>query len=111
MSSIVGRFPAEWLTDVSVERPGEPDPRGYPVDAEVHTVGPCLVSQQASAEDEATRSDAAETAGYLFGPPLMDVRSTDVVIVPEGPWPSGRFEVNGEITKGPLGDRARLRRV
>jgi len=110
MTSIVERFPPEWLTDVTVVRSGGSDPKGNPLPATEHEIGPCLVSTDASTEDVSSRSDAPETTAYLFTPPGVKVLSTDRLRIPPGLWPSGDFQVSGEPSPTPLGVRVPLQR-
>lgn len=107
-------FPSSWRTPVTVERSGGRDPKGNPLPTTEHTVPDCLVSNQTSAEEALSRSDAPETSAWVYAPPGADFTSTDVVVVPESVpprlWPSGRFQVSGEPDFGPLGTRVPLRR-
>lgn len=111
--SVTSRFPAHWRCTVTVHRPGGRDPKGNPLPGTTHEVPDCLVEMQGS--DEEPRSDAPDTTAWLRGPAGADFASTDQVVVPESDpprlWPSGRFQVTGRPSFGPLGVSVPLKEV
>lgn len=108
-------FPSSWRCTVTVERPGGRDPKGNLLPGTSHEVRDCLVTTQTSEEEPQSRAEAPETSAYVYAPAGADFRSTDAVVVPESVpprlWPSGRFQVSGDVDFGPLGARVPLRRV
>lgn len=105
---IVSRFPEEWRCTVAVSRGGR-DAKGNPLPAEPHDVEDCLVGWR-STEDPVDRSDLTDDTAVLYHDGPVDIRDGDLFDVPDGPWPSGKFQTDGTVKRWPMGVEVPLRR-
>lgn len=107
---VTRQFPVEWRTPADVIR-RTTDRHGNTTEAFSHTLEDCLISTQESSEEPQSRSVSPDTSAFLYTPAGVDVLSTDIIqIPPSNYWPSGRFQVDGEPDRTPLGTRVPLRR-
>lgn len=105
--SFVTRFPAEWLTDVVVERSGGRDSRGNPLPVVSLPVTDCLVGQR-STSDPIDRSDVVSGKAILYRDKGFEFLSTDVVNVPDAHRMGGRWSVDGRPAEWPTGSEVGL---
>lgn len=100
-------YPVDWMTTVLIRRGGR-DEDGNPLPTTDHPVPGCMVGPRAT-RDPVDRSDVTETFVTLYGPPRMDVRSTDVLVVPDDHPMRGKYQVNGDPGYWPSGTEVPLR--
>lgn len=114
----LSRFPADWLTTATVTRGGR-DQAGNVTDPETFVLDPVMVGWVSTADspdwegspDEVAvlmlnRGQAAQGATEPFR-----FRPKDIVDIPDGPWPSGKWRVGGDTQAGQLGTMVQLRKV
>lgn len=103
-------YPQDWLTSVTVIRDGGKDPFGVELPDVEYTIDRCLVGF-GSSEDSAEWEDQPEDRASIFVERgQFDFQQNDLIIVPDGPWASGRWQIDGRPQTGPLGTECRLRR-
>lgn len=110
IGSLVDELPSEWKCDVQVSQIGK-DPKGNVVTTPVTVLEGVAPAWQSSSDptDFATR-DASKAAIYAGQIDTNLVRNGYVVDIPDGPWPSGRWRVDGTPNRWPLGTEILLAR-
>lgn len=64
-----------------------------------------------STDDPVDRTDLTENTAVLYhDDPSADIRDGDLIEVPVGAWPSGRFQIDGTVKPWPMGLEVPLRR-
>lgn len=106
---IVSRFPADWKCTVLVHRSGR-DAKGNPLPETTHEVTECLVGGRATT-DPVDRADIPSDTVILYADdPAADIREGDLITVPAGPRPSGKFRVDGSPVPWPLGLEVQMKK-
>lgn len=112
----MSRFPPSWLCSVRVVRGGR-DQAGNPGTGELFDVDRCLVtwptllgSEDGPAWDEQPSDRAILYVDHATDPDGTVFAERDMITVPPGPWPSGRWQVDGRPMPYPNGTVVRLRR-
>jgi hypothetical protein len=108
----VSRFPAYWLTDVTVIRGGGRDAKGNPLPATEHTVSRCLLAPRATSEP-LDRTDGFDSAAVLYHDPEPGVvfLASDRIRVPDGHRMAGEWSVVGRPGEWPYGWEVGLERA
>lgn len=101
-------FPPDWKTDVEVSRAGR-DRKGNPLPPTTHIVADCLVGWR-STVDPVDRADLSSDNAVIAAQVGSDFRNGDHVTIPDGPWPSGEWIVDGSPRPTPLGMEIQIRR-
>lgn len=109
VASLLLAYPPEWRCDVTVVRGGR-DEDGNPIPPSRHVVTDCVIGPRAT-KDPIDRSDVPDTGVTLYGPPRMDVRSTDRIEVPDGHFMPGVYEVDGTPGFWPLGTEVYMKQA
>jgi hypothetical protein len=108
---MVSGFPAGWQTPVTLLRGGGRDREGNPKAEERSDTPPVLVGWR-STSDPVDRSEATEDYAVLYDDSFeIAWTPTDRVEIPDGPWPSGTWQVDGRPKPWPLGWEVPLRRA
>lgn len=106
---IVSLFPADWLCTVTVRRSGR-DAKGNPLPETTHEVPDCLVGGRATT-DPLDRADIpSDTVMLYVDDSAADIAAGDLITVPPGPRPSGKFRVDGSPVPWPLGLEVQLKK-
>lgn len=106
----LGNYPASWLTSVTVIRDGGKDPFGAELPDLEFTVDRCLVGYRSSEDPPDWEDQPDDRAALFVERGQFDFHANDLIIVPDGPWASGRWQIDGRPQTGPLGTECRLRR-
>lgn len=102
-------WPDGWLTSISVERGGR-DQAGRPTLGQVFTVDRVLVGWR-STSDSPEWDDAPEDLAVMYlERDTFEFQQWDLIIIPPGPWPSGRWQIDGSPQPSQLGTQVMLRR-
>lgn len=101
-------FPADWKTPVTVTRGGR-DRKGNPLPTTTHQVDDCLVGWR-STVDPVDRADLSSDTAVIAARVGSDFADRDLITIPDGPWPSGSWTVNGAPKPTPLGVEIQIRR-
>lgn len=106
----IAAYPASWLCTVTVIRDGGKDVWGLDLPDLEFAVDRCLVGFRASSDAPDWEDQPDDRASLFIEPGRFTFLHNDRIDVPEGPWASGRWWIDGRPQTGPLGTECRLRR-
>lgn len=106
---IVSAFPTGWKTSVTVTRGGR-DQAGNTSAPETFQIDGVLVGPSSTGDGGDWNEAPDDRATMWLDPGTFDFQPRDVVDIPEGRHPSGRWQVDGRPKPWPLGIEVQLRR-